>query len=246
MDIYSFPLYYISFNRNKNLETHFRDRGFKNINYFQSIDGRKLDIDKLRRDNVISIRSYNDLRTEREQNSGLSSKGAIGCTLSHLALWKECIDKDYPYIIIAEDDVFLPHNISRKYNDKIVDHLQKPNSAVFTSELRKDQGLNRMYGLHFYFISKGACKKLVEHAIPIDVQTDSYITHLADLGEISIDGHDHLAKQKLHASSIQNVCVKCLLPRNVWFYVMISIGTIIVLLLFIWVWKKYKECVNNR
>ncbi|SUU97707.1 glycosyltransferase family 25 protein [Avibacterium paragallinarum] len=35
------------------------------------------------------------------------SSGEKGCLLSHLALWKKCLDQGYPYISIFEDDIIL-------------------------------------------------------------------------------------------------------------------------------------------
>ncbi|OOF86268.1 glycosyltransferase family 25 protein [Rodentibacter ratti] len=38
------------------------------------------------------------------------SSGEKGCLLSHLALWKKCIDENLPYINIFEDDILLGEN----------------------------------------------------------------------------------------------------------------------------------------
>ena len=92
MNIFDFPLYYISFKRNEELENKAKALGFTNINHFQAIDGRKFEPKKLLGDNIITIRSYYDLVDTRTQHSGLPGLGAVGCTMSHNKLWQKCVD----------------------------------------------------------------------------------------------------------------------------------------------------------
>ena len=103
----SIPVYYIGFNKNTKLENNLSGIGFKDVNHFKAIDGRKFVVDDLIENNTITIRSYNDLIFGRHEHAGIPSLGAIGCTLSHLSLWKLCVDFNMPYIIICEDDVFF-------------------------------------------------------------------------------------------------------------------------------------------
>jgi hypothetical protein len=42
MNIYSIPVYYISFGKNLKLEKRLVEQGFTNINHFEAIDGKKL------------------------------------------------------------------------------------------------------------------------------------------------------------------------------------------------------------
>jgi hypothetical protein len=42
IDLYSIPVYYISFGENLKLEKHLTEQGFVNINHFEAIDGKKL------------------------------------------------------------------------------------------------------------------------------------------------------------------------------------------------------------
>jgi len=77
----SIPVYYIGFTKNTNLENSLNNIGFKNVNYFKAVDGRKFDVGELIENNIITIRSYNDLIFGRHEHSGMSSLGAVGCTL---------------------------------------------------------------------------------------------------------------------------------------------------------------------
>lgn len=244
--IYDIPLYYISFARNVELENHFVERGFKNINHFKAINGKDLDIKKCRENNIISIRSYNDLINGRDQHSGLPTTGAIGCTLSHMKLWQKCIEDNLDYIIIAEDDVIIYNNFTEKDIKNISDILHKPKSAFFTTNVLYDKNIRKMWGLHFYIISKEACKELVQDALPIDVQTDHYITHKADLNRIIINGDASIAGQKLHTSSIQDVCIKCYLPRKSWFYYIILCVICVICICLVIFMIYYFKCKRSK
>lgn len=244
--IYNRPLYYISFKISPQLEKDFESVGFKNINFFKALNGKSLSIQDMVKNNLISMRAYNDLVDGREQDAGLSGKGSVGCYLSHLALWKKCVENNWDYIIIAEDDV----HINRKFTDKDIKKIEdtvlnKPNGAYFTANIRTTKGGNKfMYGLHLYFISKGACEKLIKKAFPIEAQIDSYITYMNNIREINIDGNTELAKQKWHQSSVQNICVKCILTEtNI---VILGILGLAGIILLIFGWIKYVKCYKSK
>ena len=190
INLFEIPLYYISFYKDEKLENNFKKIGFKNVNQFKAIDGRKFDVDTLFHNNKISIRSYNDLIIGREQHSGLPSLGAVGCTMSHYKLWKKCLEDNLPFIIIAEDDVIIK-NFSKDVQNKIIKIISKPN-AIFLSphscKLLFKKPITQFWGLSFYIISKGACEQLVKYAFPIDVQTDYYIAHLDTIKKVNVEG----------------------------------------------------------
>lgn len=227
MDIFDFPLYYISFKRNEELENKAKALGFTNINHFQAIDGRKFEPKKLLEDNIITIRSYNDLIDTRAQHVGLPSLGAVGCTMSHDKLWRKCVNNNSPYIIILEDDVDLPDKITSKQLEKITNILSKEKSVYISS----DNGVDKfIVGLHFCILSKEACKELIKNTFPIDIQTDAYIWHKNDTGKINVENFK-IAGQKTHKSSIQDICFKCFLPNGILFYLLIILGIILIIIL---------------
>lgn len=71
----------------------------KTFQYFNAINGHNLDIDTL------SPTIYDHNVVPRY------SHGAIGCALSHLALWDKCIELNKP-IVIFEDDIILSNNFN--------------------------------------------------------------------------------------------------------------------------------------
>ena len=235
IDLYNIPVYYIGFKRNKDLEDKFKSIGFKNVNHFTAIDGRKYKPIDLLNKKIIDIRAYNDLVYGREQPTGISSIGTIGCTLSHLKLWELC-DKKYKYIIIAEDDVEIK-KLTPTDIKNIQEALNKPNGAFISTNINK--GSEILVGLHLYFLTNGAAKVLNEKALPINLQTDSYVGHLSNIKDINLEGY-LISGQKLHISSTGSICIKCLLPKGILFYVICAVFIIVIVGLVVLYYKKFK------
>jgi hypothetical protein len=244
IDIYNIPFYYIGFKKNIKLEDTLKKIGFKNVNYFQAIDGRKMKPKQLLKNKIISIRAYNDLIYGREQHTGISSLGTIGCTLSHLELWKLCVEH-FPYIIIAEDDLDI-----KSIKDKDIKNIQKslkdPLGVFISTKLQKGHQL--LFGLHLYFLTNGAAKKMVNNALPIDLQTDSYIGNLNNVDEINVTGYS-IATQNNHKSTTGDNTIKVNLPVNNMYYYIICIVIvlifIIMLIFIIYFYNKFKLCINK-
>lgn len=225
LNIYNIPVFYISFNKKPDLENSLKNIGFTNINFFKAVDGRKFDIDELYKNNIITIRSYNDLKKNRTQHSGIPSLGAVGCTMSHYKLWKKCVD-EYDYIIIIEDDINIHRKITEEENKFIQENILKENGGFISNIGFLD---DHFFGLHFCIFSKGLCKEIVKDAFPIDVQTDFYICHKMKIKDINI-GLKSIFYQKIHISDIQDICIKCFLPDQKIYYLLFFI--ILILFLF--------------
>ena len=247
IDIYNIPLYYIGFKKNPKLEEQLEKVGFKNINYFKAIEGRKMNVEKLLKDGIIAERSYNDLMYNREEHIGISSLGTIGCTLSHLELWKLC-SHNFPYIIIAEDDV-KPKEISESDKINIENALKKTNGCFISTSLKKNH--KTLMGLHFYFLSNGAAKGLSKKALPINMQTDSYVGYLNNIGDINADGYKVFSTYR-RITSTGDMCIKCFLPSGGKFYILFILFIICLIIcsfVFFTKWTKTKyeldSCRNS-
>lgn len=239
INIFNIPVYYISFNYEPKLEKNLREVGFQNITHFQAVDGRKFLVESLLEEKIISIRSYNDILTVREQHSGMPSLGAIGCTMSHYELWRLCVENNLPYIAIAESDLQL-NPIKPIIQDKIKEILERPNSVFISAHITRQKNTH-FIGTHFYIVSNSACKELIKNAFPIDVQTDAYIAHMDTIKKINIEGFS-IGSQKRHSSLIQNWCVKCSLPTNIWMYIVIAFLSITIIILLVIVYKLLHQC----
>jgi hypothetical protein len=228
LDIRKIPLYYISFDRVDELESQLRQYGFENVNHFPAVDGRKMDLLELRRDGIISARTFNDLLSkQRCDSAALASVSGVGCSLSHLALLQKCVDDDLEYIVVVEDDAVMKRDLTNEIAATIGEMMATPNTVVLgnTGAIRKVRGKPTFfYGAHFYIASNGACKQLIEDFLPIDIQIDHYLAHMDTIGKINVE-QVPLADQKLHLSSTQNLCFLCKFPRGPAFW----IGFLIVL-----------------
>lgn len=243
--LYNAPLYYISFNKNKDIEKYYHNIGFKNVNHFKAVDGRKLNAKKLLEDNTISIRCYHDLVYGRTQESGMPSLGGIGCTMSHFNLWKYCVDKDFPYIIITEDDNKFINGISKKDEKNILDVVSSANGIFVGVNLNTIKSVDSVDNIHFFgtqfcVVSKEACKILMYNCFPIDVQTDAYIAHIANMGYINLKGYK-ITEQNLHESSVQNNL------SVVWNHSMPMVLFLILILLCLFLYYNYmyRVCLNT-
>jgi GR25 family glycosyltransferase involved in LPS biosynthesis len=231
MDIFNIPLYYISFNPNTDLETNFKKQGFKDINHFSAVNGKLYTPIDLLENDIITIRVYNDLIYGRHQSTGMPTLGGVGCTLSHLSLWNYCVDNDLQYIIITEEDARFNKSLSDYDINNIKKSLNKKNGGFVSSHNFKKNS-EYFFGTHFYIITNGCARELVKYALPIDLQTDAYINNLNNRGKIDLEGYQ-IANQKIHKSNIQNMCIKCILPKGKMFYIFIIIVVVIFIISYI-------------
>lgn len=237
MNIFNIPVYYISFNRKEELEDKLKVLGFTDINHFKAVDGRKFTPEYLMKNKLITIRAYNDLIYNRHEFAGIPSLGAVGCTMSHHKLWEKCVRDNIPYMIILEDDVALPDHLEQRDVKKINNILSKGDS-VNLSSLINFINPEIFFGTQIYIITQKACKELIKDTYPIDVQTDWYMSHKNNTNDINIETYE-LAGQKLHKSSIQNMCFKCFLPNSSTFYIILLL--LIVVFILYMIYKKYKK-----
>jgi GR25 family glycosyltransferase involved in LPS biosynthesis len=233
-NFYDIPIYYISFDKNISLEEDLKNASFTNVNMFNAVRGKELNADDLLKNNLITLRSYNDLRNGRKENFGISSLGAIGCTLSHYNLWKKCIEDNLDYMIILENDVLIEKDKLKQNDIEFIKNIIKKEKGIFVSPLtfcniQYKNGMHEFNGTHFYIVSKSACKELIKYVFPIDVQVDFYIASLKTLGYINLEGYT-IFRQKIHFSSIQDICIICYFNNNLLIGILIFIAFLIYFL----------------
>ena len=151
MNVLNIPLYYIGFDKSTELESMLKNQGFKNVNHFKAIDGRNFSAKDLVGKNIITLRAYNDLVNGREQHSGMSGLGSVGCAMSHIALWKKCIQDNLPYIIVVENDVEFYHPFTSEDLSNMSTMLAKPKTMIISPNGHLDGSFT---GAHFCILSK--------------------------------------------------------------------------------------------
>ncbi|EEG86122.1 LPS glycosyltransferase [Proteus penneri ATCC 35198] len=179
--------------------------------FIEAIDGRIMS------DNTIKQLAY-------DYPDCYLTKGEIGCTLSHMAIYKKMIEDNIEIALILEDDALLPSNIYSKLIDiKNIDKSSKPNVYILTkteSYIKNKQLNNNIYyaysvsGTYGYVINKAAAKSLLSKLTPIKYEADMWSTFKRQ-GLINLYCHiPHLIDNNDKDSSQSSIHQERLIRKN--------------------------------
>lgn len=214
--------------------------GFTNVHRFDAVIGKNLNPyigkDGYNNNNIpVTINAMKDIRDGRVRHSGISSLGAIGCSMSHYMLWNKLLETSYDYFYIFEDDLKIVdyEKLENLINSKIdCDILLLGYINVFSepieikNEIKTHEGY--FWGTQAYRVSRRGAHELVRNFFPIDVQIDNYIAEMAIAKKIIIKYQDNFVQQLLHLSSIQTNCVVCELDKKYNNYKIAHLGSVIL------------------
>jgi GR25 family glycosyltransferase involved in LPS biosynthesis len=74
------------------------------------------------------------------RRAGKMRPGALGCALSHIYLWKQCVEDNEPYIILEHDGYFiepLPDNVLDLFENVLKLDNCNPYSEFYEQEIEK-------------------------------------------------------------------------------------------------------------
>lgn len=172
---------------------------------------------------IESLDTYIDICPSLRQSTKLAEVEKA-CFLSHLTLWKKCIDENLKYIAIFEDDVYLGENASLFFDDsqwlyqKNIDFLKtetclqqkklSKNAIPLTNDRFAYQLLEYHLGTGGYILSHRGAKSLL-----------GYVQSLPKEQLIAIDNlifGDFLSKSDLPVYQLQPAIViqQCILHPN--------------------------------
>lgn len=210
---------------------------------FEAIVGKDLDQSYIK--NICDPQVLYTLEHGRKLDREISTIGMIGCSLSHITLWKKLISDNISYMYIFEDDA-VPTQALLSQNESIEKLIQTlpddwdifylgaknmdSNEKAISDKIVK---MNVIYfGTHAYVINQKGAKKLLEKCFPISCQLDSYMSYMNKYyGLNSYRPVDNLFDQNNpEGSSIQDTCVPCIINRH---YTNLSNLIITVLILII-------------
>lgn len=119
-DISNIPIRIILLERDKERVEHFNNiiKIVPNAKKFSAIDGNTKEIEKL-------LEKYSIIISEDYKKV---TRGQLGCTLSHISLWKWMIENNIEKSIILEDDVVIPLDFFLQMKEII---LELPNDFDF-------------------------------------------------------------------------------------------------------------------
>ena len=184
-------VYIINLDRSKDrLETIKKSLNDAQLNFIRwnAVDGSKLNLNEL-------------INNKQLDPSNKMMVGAIGCSLSHISLWKDAVTKN-KNILVFEDDIFIPkdfkHKIQKYLNqlprkwdilylgasningEKYSENLIKPNIMNIKSSTHNT-------GMYAMLIHKDFLNKLIKNNIPIQDNIDQVVKNkLFDNSDIFI------------------------------------------------------------
>lgn len=162
-----------------------------------------------------------------------SKLSAVGCSLSHIALWERSVELDQP-IIVVEDDVRLEANFMHTAIENIPQNTDFASIVYlpFADRSCCDHGWCSIQprigfgGTQMYYITPRGASILLEQALPIVSQIDVYIGYVAntraDFKAVFYEKEYFTQYQfwsEYHASTIgHTIEIKKFLPENNFFY----------------------------
>jgi glycosyl transferase family 25 len=215
---------------------------FPNSKKFSAIDSKDLDIN----DSRISYLARGKINMKLDvDHDDISSLGAVGCYLSHVELWKKCVELNKP-IIVTEDDILLSEK-NRKEIRRIYKNI--PVNSNFTSLLyipslsswhkcEKDNWCEihtrGIRGTQMYYITPKGAKMLLKHALPITMQVDAYISYICGTNK---DMNGYMWKRNPNINTIgesfigHDLNIRKFLPESNTFYISIILIALILIAL---------------
>ena len=165
---------------------------------FSAIDGKTLNIDNIDR-KIITQNGINNAKKSDILYTHLTP-GAIGCAMSHQAIYKKIVNENINRCLILEDDITFIEDFQNKLNNlekEITDdfdlfflgyhRVSQYDTINFIS--KNIHKFITIYGLFGYIVTKKGAQKLLE-IFPITLQRDSEITRNSNVIDIYGVGKD--------------------------------------------------------
>lgn len=217
------PAYIVSMS--DELYENARDRikkfGLENINKFNAVRGDSLH-SFIENPKNVSIKGLYDIKLQntRGADSELTTVNSVGCTMSHIKLWKKIVNEKLPGLMIFETDCVCNGDIL----DCLGEFLKLKNAHILYFGYNNANIIHtgiitkinvRTYGTHAYYITYEGAKILLKNAFPIEQQLDSYMSDMLLLSqddsslipEMNVYVCKNLCYQYIHESAIQTKIV---------------------------------------
>lgn len=188
-------VFLINLEKNKDRLIHFRREygrsDLRSIPFerFDAVDGRKLILEDVV--TPLALKEINEpYRTKHYQ----LSRGAVGCYLSHLALYERIAAGDKPYALIFEDDVTFDEDILRSVNRALPDLPDDWDVLLLGCTCIKcdvqdvHYDVRRFFLMHAYVIKRDAAKSMSAYLSKklVSQQLDSELSDMASHGRINV------------------------------------------------------------
>jgi glycosyl transferase family 25 len=193
-----FNVYLIHMEKNKDRLENFNsyyynsDIKFKKFEIFPAIIGKDLNLIE-----YVSPKGYSQIlmteKTKKRTHHYELTRGAVGCYLSHLSIYKKLIKSNLKYTIIFEDDSMMAADFYERllYGLSVIPDdwdILLLGVMCLKCDIKKDYiKINRFWGTHGYIVKKSGAIKLIEYLDkPISKQIDADISLLIKRGLVNV------------------------------------------------------------
>jgi GR25 family glycosyltransferase involved in LPS biosynthesis len=150
-----------------------------------AIEGARLPDDQI----VALLRSPTDATVGAPQSHLTLTRPAIGCFLSHLAIWRWVIGADLPRVLVLEDDAAPAEHFNAAHLRSLLARIPGECGLVFLgcmimgglADRPEGANLARLYyfnGTFAYLITPAACRRLLAHLLPMHAHIDHQISNV--------------------------------------------------------------------
>lgn len=165
-----------SVEKRQKLEAQFQKLGIHNYEFIEAVYGADLSEEDL----ATKVYDY--------ENCALTP-GEIGCSLSHIYIYQEMVDRNIPYALVIEDDVTLPEDLIEFLNHA-KDTIDVPYSKLITLGEANKISLLREHSqykdyreytavtafcTYAYLVNLEAAKSLSQQLLPVKYEADMLI-----------------------------------------------------------------------
>lgn len=183
-----------------------------NLIRYPAVDGKRINVAE-----HLSIRALEEILASERMGYRTKhyqlTRGAIGCYLSHISLWKHILKTDKDAAFVFEDDAIMVKNIG-----SVLSSLKIPsNTDIFLMGYICNDCTNnpcgiirvkKFYGLHGYIITRRGIHKILSRheTSPITKQIDSWLSDLAREGYLNIYAppYQYVVQDPVLPTSIQS------------------------------------------
>lgn len=189
------PIYCINLDRRKDRWEIVKNQPgfneFPQIERFSAVEGK--DVDVMKDDRISLVAKRNISLQIRRAHEEISTKGAIGCYLSHVGVWERFMKhSSAPYMIVMEDDIELVPESYKKLETVLASsslladptawdlcNLAPSRSLSKRGEVMPDSTMVRLE--HFcstvcYMITRRGIERMMPHVFPLELQIDGFMS----------------------------------------------------------------------
>ena len=200
------------------------------VQMFQALNSTNVAIDSL------PLYTQHVIHHGRSDHMQIPNREALGCLLSHAALWKKITNQQAPAFIF-EEDIMVADSTSVEMHELFVDMKSSPYEILMLDpgHLNTEGAWNHVgetaancsrqciwFGTRAYLLTVKGAEVLLKHLEPISVQVDAYINLIATFHPAEF--RMYWARRQIfplnlfRLSTIFDGCIKCYMPMSVAIY----------------------------